>query len=192
MLKNRIVCILSMTLLFTFPTESNISPFQTTQVVVKDNEGMVHKDRFGLLINPIQEQFKKDKLEFEKKKAEELKIQKEKEIQKQKKNEPQWQEFILTYYSGLQCENSPKGAITCTGKKLQPYMIANNTYSLGTQIYLEGYGTKVVADRGSNKYFNNDIRLDVYIERDINESDSHYFNRVNKMGVKKIRGYIVK
>jgi 3D (Asp-Asp-Asp) domain-containing protein len=181
---------LSGTLLFTTPT-SNLKPFQTTEQSVEkqaDINGMVHKNNLGLIKHPIETQFENKKLENEKKKAEE---QKQKELE-QKKNEPEWQEFILTFYSGLACENSPKGNITCTGKKLESDMIANNVYKLGTQIYLEGYGQKVVADRGSNKHFGTSNRLDVYIEKEPNESESHYLKRVNSYGVKKVKGYVIK
>jgi 3D (Asp-Asp-Asp) domain-containing protein len=176
-----------------------ISAITTTPLSVQitemqiDNNNVVNKNKLEINKHPIFEKFEKDREEFLKmKQVEEERLKKEKELEEQKKQEPQWQEFILTYYSGLQCENSSNGSITCTGKKLQSYMVANNTYSLGTKIYLEGYGEKTVSDRGSNKYFSNSNRLDVYIEREPNESDSQYFNRVNKMGVKKVRGYVIK
>jgi 3D (Asp-Asp-Asp) domain-containing protein len=191
MLTNRIICMLSVTLLFTFPTESNISPFQTTQVVVKENEGMVLKtDKYGLLINPIQEQVEKDRIKIEKNKAEELKLQKEKEIQEQKK-EPQWQEFTLTFYSSMNSENG-FGNKTCQNKPLSRGGVANNVIPQNTQIYLEGYGQVIVNDKGSNKHFAVDTRLDVYIEREDGESDREYSRRISKLGVQKVKGYIIK
>jgi 3D (Asp-Asp-Asp) domain-containing protein len=189
MLKNRIVCFLSATLLFTFPAEKNIPPFQTTQVVVENNNnGMVLINKYGLLINPAQKQFEKDRKEFEKKKAEEIR---QKEIDIQKKNEPQWQEFTLTYYSSMNSENG-YGAITSQGKRLSRGGCANNIIPQNTQIYLEGYGTVTVNDKGSNKHFGIDTRLDVFIEREPEESDRQYAKRIEKMGVKHVRGYIVK
>ena len=124
-------------------------------------------------------------------KAEELKLQKEKEIEEQKKNELQWQEFELTFYSSLNCENG-FGAITSTGNKLFDGVVASNHYKINTKIKLQGWGEVTVLDRGSDKYFNNDYRLDVFIPRESNESDSHYFNRVNKMGRVKIKGCVIK
>ena len=56
----------------------------------------------------------------------------------------QYQNFILTFYTSLDCENG-YGAITCTGKKLRPGMVANNVLPLGTKIYLEGWGNVVAA-----------------------------------------------
>lgn len=193
--RNRLMCVV-LPLFFVSP--STLTPFcnKATQVFEKqvdNNNKMVLKtDKYGLLINPIQEQFEKDKIELEKKKSEELKLQKEKELQEQKKNEIQWQEFELTFYSGLACENSPKGAITCTGSKLYDGIVASNHYKLGTKIQLQGFGEVVVGDRGSDKYFNNDYRLDVFISRNQGESDSHYYSRVNKMGKVKIKGHVIK
>ena len=194
MLQKWLMFTLSSTLLFTMPTTSNVISFHPTMQIAEDKadlNGMIQKDRFGLIINPIQEQFEKDKIENDKKKAEELKLQKEKEIEEQKKNEPQWQEFELTFYSSLNCENG-FGAITSTGSKLFDGVVASNHYKINTKIKLQGWGEVTVLDRGSDKYFNNDYRLDVFIPRESNESDSHYFNRVNKMGRVKIKGCVIK
>lgn len=100
-------------------------------------------------------------------------------------------DFILTFYTSLDCENG-YGAITCTGKKLTDGMVANNVYKLGTTIKLDGFGKVTVADRGSNKFFNNETRLDVFIPRDGNESDYNYKRRVNKMGKVIVKGRIIK
>jgi len=183
--------ILSTTLLFSTSGLSE-TPFHAlaTEVVKENiNKEMVHRDRFGLLINPIQEQFKKYKNELEKKKNKELKLQKQKELEEQKKKE--WQEFILTYYSSLNSENG-FGAITSQGKKLSRGGVANNVIPQNTKIYLEGYGNVVVNDKGSNKHFAVDNRLDVFIEREYGESDSQYSKRISKLGVQKVKGYIIK
>ena len=100
-------------------------------------------------------------------------------------------EFVLTFYTSLNCENG-YGAITCTGKPLIDGMVANNVYSIGTTIKLDGYGEVTVADRGSNKYFNNETRLDVYIPKNSDENNSEYLRRVNKMGKVTVKGRIVK
>jgi len=190
----RIVCLLSTSLLFTYPTNIQ-APFHSLaeQSIEKqiDNEMVIKTDKYGLLINPIQIQFEKDKLELEKKKTEELRLQKEKQLEEQKNNEPQWQEFVLTYYSSLNSENG-FGAITSQGKKLSRGGVANNVIPQNTQIYLEGYGQVIVNDKGSNKHFSVDTRLDVYIPREYGESDTQYSRRVNKMGKQKVYGYIIK
>jgi 3D (Asp-Asp-Asp) domain-containing protein len=187
MLMNRIVCLLSTTLLFTFPVESNISPFLPTEQSIEnkvDDTGMVQYDRFGMVKHPFEVQYEKDKEETNK-------IKKQKQEEGKKENEPEWQEFILTFYSSLNCENG-FGNKTCTGEKLYDGLVASNYYRLNTRIQLEGWGEVTVGDRGSDRYFNNDYRLDVYIPKEQGESDSHYFKRVNNMGKIKVKGYIVK
>jgi 3D (Asp-Asp-Asp) domain-containing protein len=189
MLKNRIVCLLSITLLFTFPIESNISPFQTTQVVVKDNKGMVHRDRFGLLINPIQEQFEKDRIELVKKKNKDQKIT---ELDKVKENNIEWQEFIVTFYTGLDEENSIYGAVNCRRLPLEKGMVANNILPYGTKIYLENdYGVRTVSDTGG-KNFNSSNRIDMFVERRDGETKEQWRKRAESYGIKHIRGYIIK
>lgn len=99
-------------------------------------------------------------------------------------------EFILTFYTSLDCENG-YGAITCEGNSLQQGGVASNVYDLGTKIYLEGYGETIVNDRGGGN-FNSSNRLDVFIEREYGESDYEYKQRVSKMGIVTVKGYIVK
>ena len=192
MLTNRIMCLLSVILLFNTCNINTQTPlWKATEVVKNENNGI--KQVHDLQLKKFMEQYEKDKIENDKKKAEELKLQKEKEIEEQKKNEIQWQEFELTFYSNLDMENYPGcGGITSTGHKLFDGVVASNYYKINTKIKLEGWGSVTVLDRGSDKYFNNDYRLDVYIPRESNESDSHYYSRVNKMGRVKVRGYIVK
>lgn len=99
-------------------------------------------------------------------------------------------EFILTFYTSLDCENG-YGAITCEGDSLQQGGVASNVYDLGTKIYLEGYGETIVNDRGGSN-FNSSNRLDVFIEREYGESDYEYKQRVSKMGIVTVKGYIAK
>jgi 3D (Asp-Asp-Asp) domain-containing protein len=174
----------------TFMTPNTLTPFQHAAQVIDrrvDNKEMVFKtNELGLIEYPMIEKLEKDKIGFENNREGDKNQQ-----DKQKKNGHQWKEFTLTFYSRLVRENSSSGAVTCTGKPLVGYMIANNVYNLGTQIYLEGYGTKIVEDRGASKYFNTTDRLDVFVPREYGESNSHYFKRVEKMGVKKVKGYII-
>lgn len=101
---------------------------------------------------------------------------------------PKKQEFILTYYTDLNSENG-YGAVNCLGERLEHTMIASNFYELGTKIVIDGT-TYEVRDRGSSR-FNNPKRLDVFIPRNQGESNREYYKRVNAMGVKTVKGYII-
>ena len=57
-------------------------------------------------------------------------------MQKQK-NEPQWQEFVLTFYTSLESENSSAGGVTCQNKRLSRGGVANNVIPQNTKLYLE-------------------------------------------------------
>jgi 3D (Asp-Asp-Asp) domain-containing protein len=172
-------------------TASTSTPFcnNAMQIVEKqvDNKEMIQTDMFGILKYPKEIQIENKKLENEKKKAE---VQKQKEIKK--KEEPEWQEFVLTFYTSLESENSSAGAVTCQGKKLSRGGVANNVIPQNTKIYLDKWGEVTVNDKGSNKHFSVDYRLDVFVERAYGESDTQYARRVNSYGVQKVKGYIVK
>lgn len=101
---------------------------------------------------------------------------------------PKKQEFILTYYTDLNSENG-YGAVNCLGERLEHTMIASNYYPLGTKIVIDGV-TYEVRDRGSSR-FNNPKRLDMFIPRNQGESNREYYKRVNNMGVRKVKGYII-
>lgn len=186
---NRTMCLsmvlLSGSLLFTVPTVTK-TPFLANDIKESDKNEMVQMQDYRLKM--FMEQYEKTKLENEKKKSEEEVI---KQLEEQKKNDIELKEFELTFYSSLNCENG-FGAITSTGHKLFDGVVASNYYKINTRIKLEGWGEVTVLDRGSDKYFNNDYRLDVYIPREHGESDSHYFSRVNKMGKVKVKGCILK
>lgn len=99
-------------------------------------------------------------------------------------------DIVLTFYTSLAEENGGYRGINCIGQKLIPGMVANNVLPLGTEIYTSEFGTLTVSDRGGNN-FNTIHRLDVYIPRNNEESDSDYLKRVNDMGKVKVDGYIV-
>lgn len=143
-------------------------------------------------MNKELEQIKLKRDEQKRIELENLKRQQEEEIKRKEQEERMRnkREFILTYYTSLNSENG-YGAITCTGERLRDGIVANNVYELGTRIQLEGYGEVVVADRGSNKHFDTEERLDVYIARENDESNYEYSKRVNNMGKVKITGYIL-
>ena len=179
-----------------FVSQSTLTPFhnQAWQLIENkaDNKEMVLKtDKLGLLINPVQEQFKKDKIELERKKVEELKLQKEKVIQEHKK-EPQWQEFIVTFYTGLDEENSKYGAVNCRKLPLERGMVANNVLPYGTKIYLDNdYGIRTVSDTGG-KNFNSSNRIDLFVAKYDNETKEQWRKRAESYGIKHIKGYIIK
>lgn len=172
---NRLMCLLGFLFIFNIYNISTITPFHALATeVVKDNIELVKNS-----IEVQDEKFKQKELE--------------KEIQKEeKKNEPELKEFILTFYTSLESENSSAGAVTCQNKPLSRGGVANNVIPQNTKIYLEGYGQVVVNDTGSDKYFSVDNRLDVFIERHPGESDRQYAHRVKSYGIQKVQGYIVK
>jgi 3D (Asp-Asp-Asp) domain-containing protein len=171
-------------------TPSTVTPFQNQawqhiEKQVDKNEMVFQTNELGLIKTDLEIQLEKDKIEFEKER-----LRKQKELEEQKRNEPEWREFELTFYSSLNCENG-FGSITSTGSKLFDGVVASNYYKINTKIKLQGWGEVTVLDRGSNKYFNNDYRLDVYVPREQGESDNHYYSRVNKMGRIKVKGCII-
>lgn len=191
MLTNRIMCLLSATLLFTTCNVATQTPFQATEVVKNNEIEIVQMQNYKL--KTFMEQYEKDKIELEKKKSEELKLHKGKGLEEQKKNAIEYKEFELTFYSSLDMENYQGcNGITSSGCKLFDGVVASNYYKINTKIKLEGWGEVTVLDRGSDKYFNNDYRLDVFIPKEHSESDSHYHSRVNKMGKIKVKGMVVK
>ena len=180
---NRILCLLSFLFLFNTYTISQITKFHAlaTEVVEDKNIEIIHKGQTELIENLIE-------LQHEKSKQKEFNVQTETE---QKRNEPELKEFILTFYTSLESENSSAGAVTCQNKPLSSGGVANNVIPQNTKIYLESYGQVIVNDKGSDKYFGVDNRLDVFIEREPGESDTQYSLRVNGYGVQKVQGYIV-
>lgn len=178
----RIMCLLSLILLFYNYKISIITPFHAlaTDSVENKNLEMVNENQkqiINITTNEMQ--------------SEKLKVNELKEKDESPKNSPEWKEFILTFYTSLEYENSSAGAVTCENKPLSKGGVANNIIPLNTKLYLEGYGQVTVNDKGSEKYFNVDNRLDVFVEREPGESDKQYAKRVNNYGVQKVHGYIV-
>lgn len=100
--------------------------------------------------------------------------------------------FKLSFYTTLP-EHNGGYTKTASGESIVGLknVVASNYYPLGTKIYLEGFGTVRVADRGGPD-FNSSIRLDVLIQRKSGESNKEYAARVWDMGRQTISGYIVK
>ena len=95
----------------------------------------------------------------------------------------------IYHYTSLPEENGGYAGY-CSLGKLNSKTIANNYYSLGRNIYIEGYGKKIVRDRGG-KGLNSKYKLDVYVPKKKGETNSQYKKRVNDMGVKTKTCYIV-
>lgn len=97
--------------------------------------------------------------------------------------------LVVTFYTGSADENGgyKNANITATGKTLSRGMCASNNFDFNTKIQTEEFGTLIVEDRGNPKYIRqvdeNTYRIDVYV------SDKKI---ANKLGVKKIKGYIIK
>lgn len=94
--------------------------------------------------------------------------------------------FYLTFYTDLPEENGG-WTITATGDALTYGVVANNVWPLYTKLYLEGYGTMTVKDRGGSEFYTKS-RLDVFIPRKSGESNTAYYNRVNSMGRQTVKG----
>lgn len=90
--------------------------------------------------------------------------------------------FKLSFYTALPEENGGHG-LMANGEPVATTTnaVASNYYPLGTKIYLEGWGTFTVKDRGG-KNFNSSNRLDVLILRKSGESKSEYKQRVMNLG----------
>jgi 3D (Asp-Asp-Asp) domain-containing protein len=183
----KLMCLLSCILLFNIYNTNVVIPVDAleTEVVKDKNIKIVPENKIGLIKNPIEVQYEKTKQEeLEKQKLEEEQLETQ-------NNESEWQEFILTFYTSLESENSSAGPVTCQNKPLSPGGVANNVIPQNTKLYLEGYGQVVVNDKGSDKYFSVPNRLDVFVERECGENDTQYSKRVNSYGIQKVRGYIV-
>lgn len=180
----RIMCLLSFLLPLNTYDINTITPFHSLATKVVEDNGikMVNNHRLELFNNLTK---------MHNEKIEQSKLEEKLQNYSEKSEEPQWREFILTFYTSLEFENSSAGPVTCQNKPLRPGGVANNIIPLNTKIYLDGYGQVVVNDRGSDKYFAVDNRLDVFIPRNPGEGDRHYSKRVNDYGVQKVSGYII-
>ena len=184
----------------------------TTPIENREIEEVKIKEEFASAHDPIRERillkrdgykllFKKkdvvqeelDRLEEERVKKEEAErmATEEKKRQEQERKSSLNKIFKLSFYTTLPEEN---GGYTnmANGKPIVGAynVVASNYYPLGTKIYLEGFGTMVVSDRGGSA-FNSSDRLDVLIQRREGESVANYKARVRKLGRQQISGKIV-
>lgn len=95
--------------------------------------------------------------------------------------------ITMTFYGDFAHENGGYAGIDCNGNKLVAGTVASNYYPQGTQFEFNGQ-VFTVRDRGGSN-FNNPNRLDVFVPRLNNESDSDYSKRIRYYGVKKVVMY---
>lgn len=108
------------------------------------------------------------------------------------KNQSNITEFKVSFYTALPNENGGHG-LMANGESVitARNVVASNYYPIGTKIYLEGWGTMTVKDRGGS-HFDDPRRLDILVTRKEGESDSQYKARAMQLGRQTLSGYIVK
>lgn len=184
----------------------------TTPIDNREIEEVRVKEEFASAHDPIRERIllkrdgykllfkKKDVVQEELDRLEEERIKKEeaekmaaekREKEKQEKEASLNKVFKLSFYTTLPEENGGHANMANGKPIVGAYnVVASNYYPLGTKIYLEGFGTMVVSDRGGSA-FNSPDRLDVLIQRKEGESVANYKARVRKLGRQQISGKIV-
>ena len=96
-------------------------------------------------------------------------------------------EITMTFYGDFAHENGGYVGIDCNGNKLIAGTVASNYNPQGTQFELNGQ-LFTVRDRGGSN-FNSPNRLDVFVPRLKNESDSSYSKRIKQYGRKTVTMY---
>ena len=170
--------------LITFPQSYSSPSFAIERNNKEDLNFITKEEGYKNIQNQLEEtkRLKAEQERLQKLKEEEEQRQREAEERKRIEEEKNSYniEFELTYYSRHPSENGGYNK-TASGKYLSTGMCANNIFPLGTRIILENGQVLVVEDRGSNKHFNNDYRLDVFVDT----YDQEY---VKSLGRKKIKG----
>jgi 3D (Asp-Asp-Asp) domain-containing protein len=105
--------------------------------------------------------------------------------------------FICTFYGRGDDENGiGRGDMNAIGGKLSRGTVASNNFNMGTKIHLDKIGNVKVLDTGSTEYIkqidDNTYVIDVFVERNLFESEKHYKKRISNMGKQSMKGYIVK
>lgn len=100
--------------------------------------------------------------------------------------------LTITFYTSLESENGKGRAnMNAIGGKLvaNQSIAAPRDIPFGSVLEIEGYGNRIVDDRGSKKYIKwlnsekTHMKVDLYVARNSGETDSQYWQRVNNMGV---------
>lgn len=95
--------------------------------------------------------------------------------------------ITMTFYGDFASENGGYEGIDASGNKLKLGTVASNYYPMGTQFEFNGQ-IFTVSDRGGSK-LNSPNKLDVFVPRLKNESNSEYRKRLLQYGVRKVTMY---
>lgn len=76
------------------------------------------------------------------------------------KAEDLWQ---ITFYCHCGICNGKWPGVTATGHRLDDGIVACNILPIGTLVHIEDFGYRVVMDRGSKEYFDNQRHIDIYV-----------------------------
>ena len=69
----------------------------------------------------------------------------------------------ITFYCPCEICNGKWPGIAATGHRLDDGIVACNILPIGTVVHIEGFGYRVVMDRGAKKYFDNQKHIDIYV-----------------------------
>ncbi len=185
-MKKALICILCLLGTMSLAQQENIEKIdiETLIKIPAEKQPEIQKEyQVVKKFNRVLERIKKEKIaqELAAKVAAEKKVvaeKKAKETTTQKGNIV----FKLSFYTALPEENGGHG-LMANGEPVATTTnaVASNYYPLGTKIYLEGWGTFTVKDRGG-KNFDSPNRLDVLILKKSGESNSAYKQRVMNLG----------
>ena len=173
--------------LITFPQSYSSPSFAIERNNKEDLNFITKEEGYKNIQNQLEEtkRLKAEQERLQKLREEEEQRQREAEERKRIEERNSYNiEFELTYYSRHPSENGGYNK-TASGKPLREGICANNRLPIGTRIMLSNGQVLVVEDRGSNKHFNNDYRLDVFVDT----YDQEY---VKSLGRKRIKGKIIK
>lgn len=118
-----------------------------------------------------------------------LSLEEEQELLREQEKNSRCREItiICSFYTSLAGENGGYAGRTADNGYLKATSIAApKDVPFGTIIEIDGYGEKIVDDRGSSKHIRwvdtDTLRADVYVPREDGEGDDAYYERVNDMG----------
>lgn len=97
-------------------------------------------------------------------------------------------QMTMTFYGDFAHENGGYAGVDCNGNKLVGGTVASNYYPQGTQFEFNGQ-IFTVRDRGGSN-FNSPNRLDVFVPRLKNESNSSYSARIKEYGRRTVTMYM--
>lgn len=71
-----------------------------------------------------------------------------------------WQ---ITFYCPCEICNGKWPGVAATGHRLDDGIVACNILPIGTVVHIDGFGYRIVMDRGAKKYFDNQKHIDIYV-----------------------------